>query len=98
MCGGSPQINSAASLPVAGAVVTPNMPWPVASIRLASPGTRPITGRSSKVIGRSPAHSSMTGRPSGCLRYSPAADVRASSRGRSNSVSKPENSMVPPSR
>ena len=37
-------------------MVTPSMWWPVASTPLASPGTLPMTGRLSQVIGRQPHH------------------------------------------
>ena len=46
--------SSATASPVAGASVTPSMACPLATIRLRYPGSRPMTGRPSGVIGRGP--------------------------------------------
>ena len=43
-------ISSATASPVAGASVTPSMAWPLATMRLRYPGSRPMTGRPSGVM------------------------------------------------
>src|SRR6266545_838524 len=49
--------------PVEGARITPTGPWPAATQRPGSPGTGPISGSPSGVIGRTPDQDATTGTP-----------------------------------
>src|SRR5260221_529623 len=53
--GRSPRASAATATPVAGASVTPSIPWPVATMTPGAPGTCPSSGRLSGVAGRKPA-------------------------------------------
>src|SRR5690606_18442363 len=78
--GSRPQIRSATSWPVAGLMLTPIIPWPVATQAWRRPGTRPMIGTSSTLSGRQPYHSSRFTGPTGSCRNSAAPRSSAPSR------------------
>ena len=52
--GARPLTTSATTRPVTGPSSSPFAPWPLATIMPSTPGSRPISGRSSSLVGRRP--------------------------------------------
>ena len=95
--GARPLTTSATTRPVTGPSSSPFAPWPLATIMPSTPGSRPISGRSSSLVGRRPTLTSRN-----VASPSPGQRRRPSEKSRRNPLavgraSKPTSSTVAPS-